>query len=58
MKMTEEQIQWLLAIVSAAPIQTTTQARIKADWLNEIADQLEEQAKVKADKKAKAEVIE
>jgi hypothetical protein len=47
MKMTEEQIQWLLAIVSAAPIQTTTQARIKADWLNEIADQLEDQAKGK-----------
>jgi hypothetical protein len=47
MKMTEEQIQWLLAIVSAAPIQTTTQARIKADWLNEISNQLEDQAKDK-----------
>jgi hypothetical protein len=51
--MTEDQIQWLLAIVSAAPIQTTTQARIKADWLNEISNHLEDQAKAKAEGKGK-----
>jgi len=41
---TTEQIQWLLLVVSAAPVQTLEEARTKAAWLTELADQLEPKA--------------
>jgi hypothetical protein len=40
---------WLLLAVSNAPIETTAQARIKADWLKQAANQVD-QAAQKIDK--------
>ena len=39
--MSQEQIQWLLLAVSAAPVQTLQDVRNKAAWLEELAGQLE-----------------
>lgn len=39
--MTLEQLEWLLMVISNAPIQTLEQARFKAVWLAEIASRLE-----------------